>query len=333
MKKTNKPYHRTANRNSLIPTRHMKRSDNLIFLVCIIIAAFFWLLIKLGDLYPVSYNYKISYSNVPVEKRLTNIIDTTLNISFTARGYDILRLNMTESTESMTIDLDDYKIENIINDKYSINIDLIKEELANYINIKESDVKLSKNTLQFILDELYEKEVEVKGRHLIEFKDQFDLYEKELLSPQTVLVFGPLSVLDTLDFIYTEEIRLSNIYKDQNIKVRLYNPSPELLNLEPEKVNVQLRVERFTESYIETDIDLSGLPETIRTFPSVIRINFKVAQKDFSNIQAKQFKIIPEIENIDLNEAKRLRLKIVEKPDFIRNEWIVPTDVEFLIIK
>jgi len=136
-----------------------------------------------------------------------------------------------------------------------------------------------------------------------------------------------------LNFIYTEEIRLSNIYKDQNIKVRLYNPSPELLNLEPEKVTVQLRVERFTESYIETDIDLSGLPETIRTFPSVIRINFQVAQKDFSNIQAKQFKIIPEIENIDLNEAKRLRLKIVEKPDFIRNEWIVPTDVEFLIIK
>lgn len=333
MRKSDKPYHRSDNRGSLIPTRYMKRSDNLIFLVCIIIAAFFWLLIKLADTYAVSYNYRLAYVNVPVEKRLTKIIDTTLNISFKARGFDILRLNMTESNEMMTIDLKDYKIENIKNDKYYISTGLITQELANYINISESNIELSKNTLQFILDELHEKEVKVKGRHLIEFKDQFDLYEKELLSPQTVSVFGPLSVLDTLHFIYTEEIQLSNIYKDQNIEVRLYNPLPELLNLQPGIVTVQLRVERFTESYIETDIDLSGFPETIRTFPSTIRINFKVAQKDFSNVQANQFRIVPEIENIDLNEVKRLHLKIAEKPDFIRNEWIVPSDVEFLILK
>ena len=333
MKKSDKPYHRSDNRGSLIPTRHMKRSDNLIFLVCIIIAAFFWLLIKLADTYIVSYNYSITYRNIPVEKKLTKIIDTTLNISFKARGFDILRLNITESKEKMTLDLKDYKIENIKNDKYYISTGLIKEELANYVNISESDIELSKNTLQFILDELHEKEVKVKGRHLIEFKDQFDLYEKELLSPQTVSVFGPLSVLDTLHFIYTEEIKLSNIYKDQSVKVRLYNPLPELLNLEPEIVTVQLRVERFTESFIETDIDLSELPEKIRTFPSTIRINFKVAQKDFSNVQPKQFRIVPEIENIDLSEAKRLHLKIVEKPVFIRNEWIVPSDVEFLILK
>jgi hypothetical protein len=58
-----------------------------------------------------------------------------------------------------------------------------------------------------------------------------------------------------------------------------------------------------------------------------------VAQKDFSNIQASQFKIIPETKNINLNEVKRLHLKLVEKPDFIRDEWISPADVEFLIIK
>jgi len=333
MRKSDKPYHRSDNRGSHTPTRYMKRSDNLIFLVCIIIATFFWLLIKLADTYIVSYNYSIIYRNIPVEKKLTKIIDTTLNISFKARGFDILRLNITESKEKMTLDLKDYEIENIKNDEYYISTGLIKEELANYINVSESDIELSKNRLQFILDELHEKEVKVKGRHLIEFKDQFDLYEKELLSPQTVSVFGPLSVLDTLHFIYTEEIKLSNIYKDQNVKVRLYNPLPELLNFEPEIVTVQLRVERFTESFIETDIDLSGLPETIRTFPSTIRINFKVAQKDFSNVQPKQFRIVPEIENIDLSEAKRLHLKIVEKPDFIRNEWIVPSDVEFLILK
>ena len=71
----------------------------------------------------------------------------------------------------------------------------------------------------------------------------------------------------------------------------------------------------------------------IRTFPATVQVNFKVAQKDFSNIQPNQFKVVPEIEQTDINNAKRLHLILVEKPDFIRDEWITPTDVEFLIIK
>jgi len=333
MQKSNKPYQRRDHRRSLIPTRHMKRSDNYIFLLCIIIAAFFWLLIKLADSYDVSYEVKVSYKNVPVEKRLTKVIDTSLIIGFKARGYDILKLNLTEDVTYQTFDLTDFQIKKLRDDAYYINTGLIVEELANYLNINEADIFISKNTLEFVLSDLHVKEVAVKSKIEIVFKDQFDLYEDKIVNPQTVSVFGPLSVLDTLKFIYTEKVKMSMVSQDKSIDVRLYNPLPDLLNIEPEKVNVQLRVERFTESSVEIEVDVSAFPENIRTFPPTVQVNFKVAQKDFSNIQPNQFKVVPEIAQTDLNSAKRLHLMLVEKPDFIRNEWITPTDVEFLIIK
>ncbi len=333
MQKSNKPYQRPDNRRLLIPTRHMKRSDNYIFLLCIIIASFFWLLIKLADSYDVSYEVKVSYKNVPVEKRLTKIIDTSLIIGFKARGYDILKLNITENMNLLTLDLADYRLKKANDNEYSINTGLIAQELANYININETDIFLSKSTLSFVLNDLLVKELSVKSRLEIGFRDQFDLYEAEIVSPQTVSVFGPLSVLDTMTNVYTEKLKLAMVSEDKSIQVKLYNPLPDLLNMEPGEVNVQLRVERYTESSVEIEIDASALSENIRTFPATVQVNFKVAQKDFSNIQPNQFKVIPEVGPTDINNAKRLHLILIEKPDFVRDEWITPTDVEFLIIK
>jgi hypothetical protein len=311
----------------------MKRSDNFIFLLCIIIAAFFWLLIKLADTYDVTYNVKVAYKNTPVEKRLTKIIDTSFIIGFTARGYDILKLNVTQNLKKQTIDLKEFQIKHQNKDLYYINTGLIIEEMANYMNINETDIYISKNSLQFVLNDLHDKEIAVKGRLQIAFKDQFDLYESELISPQTVSVFGPLSVIDTMEYVYTEMLKLSMVEEDKSIDVQLYNPLPDLLNFEPKEVNIQLRVERFTESFVETAIDVSAVQENIRTFPTNVRVYFKVAQKDFSNIQANQFKVVPETDLIELNKAKRLHLQLLQKPDYIRDEWIAPADVEFLIIK
>ncbi|MCB2208422.1 MAG: hypothetical protein KQH67_08990 [Bacteroidetes bacterium] len=311
----------------------MKRSDNFILLLCIIIAAFFWLLIKLSNSYDVSYTTYIAYENVPVEKRLTKIIDSSLVIGFKARGYDILKLNITENMKLLTLDLTAYQLKKANNDEYYINTGLIAQELANYININESDIFLSKSTLSFVLSDLHVKEIGVQGRLELGFKDQFDLYEKEMIRPKTVSVFGPLSVLDTMTNVYTEKLKLAMVNEDKSIQVKLYNPLPDILNIEPGEVNVQLRVERFTESSVEIEVDVSSLPENVRTFPSTVQVNFKVAQKDFSNIQSNQFKVIPDVGQTDLTSAKRLHLTLVEKPDFIRNEWITPTDVEFLIIK
>ncbi len=333
MQHPDKSYHPVNKRESSVPSGHMRRKDNLIFLLCLIIAASFWLLIKLSDNYAVSYNLKVKYINIPEKKRLTKIIDTTLNVNFAAKGYDILKLRLFVNPKQVTIDLNKVELNKLDNDIYYVNTNYLKDKLTSYIDVNESTIVISKRSLRFELKDQMEKKVPVRLKEDIVFKPQFGLYDKESIEPKQVSVFAPQSVLDTLTYIDTEIIKLTGVDKDQVITARLFNPLPDLINLKPESVTVKLRVERFTESTLDLDIDVSTLHQKIRTFPSKITVHFRIAQKDFSNIQPSQFKVIPETKNINLSEVKRLHLKLVEKPDFIRDEWIAPADVEFLIIK
>ena len=84
---------------------------------------------------------------------------------------------------------------------------------------------------------------------------------------------------------------------------------------------------------IEIPININGVGKNIKLFPKTVYVHFKVAQKDYNNVRANQFEVIPDIENIDIQNVVRLHLKLNKKPEFVRNITLDPSDVEFLIIK
>jgi hypothetical protein len=173
----------------------------------------------------------------------------------------------------------------------------------------------------------------VKENYQLSFKPQYDLYQPSVITPKTVTAYGPKEILDTLSFVLTQKIKLADLDKNKSISVGLENPLPSLLHFTPEIVKMDIRVEKFTEKTIDVTIDFSSINAEIKSFPNTVQVNFKIAQKDFNLAEANQFHVVPETEGLNFQTADKLQLKLVRKPDFIRNVWIVPTEVEFLIIK
>jgi len=313
-------------------TRSGRRNDNVIFIICVIISFAFWGLIKLSEVYEASYTFKIHYNNVPVDKRLTGIVDTSLNVSFNARGFNILRLNLFKDMQNLTIDLDDF---NILKegDEYYIYTQKLKDQMAEMIGVPESEISLSESMLEFKLEDLFEKDVKVKANLSLNFKEQYDLYENAIIFPPTVKILGPKTTIDTINEVVTQNVTLQNLDSDRSVKAGLTNPNPSLIRFDPEQVEIKLRVEKFTESSIEIPIDFSNIKQNIQSFPSSVKVYYKVAQKDFNNVQAGAFIVKPELSGVNLQEVDRLHLVLVKKPEFVRNERIVPTYVEFLITK
>lgn len=310
-----------------------RKSDNLVFVVSIFIAAVFWLLIKLSDTYNETYHFKVNYFNAPKGKNISRLIDSTLDISFKAKGFTILRLNLFENMEKININLKTIDMMSKDGDVYAINTDELKGKIGSAIGISKQYVTISKPTIGFVMEKLSKKEINVRANLSLDFEDQYDLYEKAKVIPSRVKVFGPRSILDTLTEVKTQRIVLKKLNADREVKVGITHPYSGLLQFDPEIVTIKLRVEKFTESAIETPVDVSGIKLKIKTFPAIVKVNFKVAQKDFNNISPSQFRVIPEVGGINLLKVDKLHLVLIKKPDFIRNEWITPTDVEFLIIK
>jgi len=309
-----------------------RKNDNIIFIICIVIAFVFWGLIKLSEVYNVTYAFNIEYNNVPVEKRLTGMVDSTVHVNFSARGFMVLRLNLFEDMSKLSIDLDNYSMLKE-GDEYFIYTQELKDKLAEIIGIDETDINFSESTIGFMLENLHEKVIGVKANLSLNFNEQYDLYNNEIISPVSVKVYGPKATIDTLNEVLTQNINLQSLDKDQVILVGLLNPKPSLLRFDPDQVEIQIRVEKFTESSIEIPIDLSNVRKNIQLFPTSVKVYFKVAQKDFNNIQAGEFMVKPDIKGVNLTEVDRLHLTLTRKPGFIRNERIIPAYVEFLINK
>ena len=309
------------------------RNDKWIFFTAVFVSVLFWVLIKLSDPYTVPYTLQVNYSNVPKEKRLIYISDSSVNVNVTARGFEILELNLFENMDVLDINLDNFSLMKNEGQEYFIYSEELREKLADVIGIPKKNVHFSKNTLAFKLADLSEKEFLVNNLVRFEFSEQFDLYENPIFTPEKVSVFGPAEILDTLQQIYTENTQITNISSNQEIHVKLHNPLPSLLKFDPKEVSFKLRVEKFTASSIEIPIEIPNTNHSIKLFPKTVKVHFKVAQKDYNNIRAAQFSIIPDMQNIDIHKAVRLQLKLSKKPAFVRNITLDPAYVEFLIIK
>lgn len=309
------------------------RSDRLIFFICILIATLFWLLIKLSDIYSVNYTFKIEYNNTPPALRLTRVIDSTLDLSLTASGFEILKMNLFNDMEILDINLGNYAIDHRGGINYAIYTQELTTALAELIGVDEKDIQLSRAVLAFELEKTGEKILPIIPDYTVNYANQYDLYSEVRTDPKVVKVFGPQSVLDTLNYINTKKLMLEKIASDQVAIIELKNPNSKLLTFENDQVLLYFEVEKFTESELLVPINLSNMKYNIKTFPSQVTIYYRVAQKDFNEVRPYQFNIFPVVDNMDVLHAHKLPLKISKQPDFVRNIRIVPSEVEFLIIK
>jgi hypothetical protein len=311
----------------------LRRIDNLIFFICIIIAAVFWTLIKLSEFYTESVDMKIGYINIPEGKKLTALDDSAVSVNISARGFAIMRMWLFEDMDNLNINLDNFNIDRREGNHFYVYTQEMKERLAELFSVSDTEIEFSKTTLGFVLEDLAEKKIRVVENLDLKFRQEFDLYEPPVMTPEEVLVYGPAEMLDSISYLETERLAFTLIDEDLSAEVRIANPNPELLEISPDVVTVSLRVEKYTESSIEIPIDFSSINVQVKTFPSIVKVNFQVARKDFTLVQPGQFHVVPEIEGVDIQNTDRLHLKLIRQPEIIRNPWIVPADIEYLIIK
>jgi len=308
-----------------------KRTSHFTFLVFVIISAVFWLLIKLSQEYSQTYDMNIQYKDIPMDKLLTKKIDSTVKFSITARGFYLVELSLLHPDE-LIIHLNNYTIHNAEEDIYYISTLPLKEKIAKLLDINSSDISFSKNTLSFLLEKLHSKKVKVVSDIQYGFYGSYSLYKPPAIHPAEVEVFGTKQTLDTINTISTKHIELKNIKESRSMKVELENPLPGLLRIDPDKVTLDITVEKFTQSSIETSINASLGNTIIETFPKKVTIYFNVALKDYDKVKANQFLVSPDFTNLDLNTEKRLHLIVKKHPDFVRNIRIEPSSVEFIIV-
>jgi YbbR domain-containing protein len=156
-----------------------------------------------------------------------------------------------------------------------------------------------------------------------------------VFEPDCVTVKGPVKLIEQLDSASLGAIEL----KDLNINTVVERQFPadsssHLLEFSPAIVKVSIPVEKYTESEMESFVQiLNNQSYKIKTFPDKVKVFFKVALKDFEKIEPGMITVAADFGNVDISRDDRVKIMVENHPDFIVITKIEPEKAEFIIIK
>jgi hypothetical protein len=317
------------------PKDEKLRNQFYVFLVCLAISIIIWFLIVLSKKNMETIDFPVLYGKSPSNLVLTNKPDSLLSFRLSSSGFKLITLEYLTFKKPIQFDLRSLKIRKE-GSRYtaSASTSEMAKTLIREHNLGQELISVSPQTIYFEFSSVTSKKVPVMPNVDFSFEKQFQLLDSLIITPDSVFVMGANEVIDTIKFVPTELCKLDGINKSQTISGKLLNRWKIYdVSLSENEAKISLNVERFTESTIELPIVNDHWEDRkIKTFPEKVRLTYLVALKDYKRINSEMF-VLGYDTTVNLNQANKLRVKIIRHPSFIKITRIDPQEVEFLVLK
>lgn len=313
------------------PKLKIKNRKTTVFLVCVSISAFLWLLIKLSKEYEITVEIPIKYTNFPKDKLITNQPDSVLLLKYTDNGFELAPYSLFGKLKRLKIDVQslDYREQSNAYSLYYIKTEMLAERINKLIKSQNFISIIRPDSLKIRMIDLEEKKVKVIPNIQYSLSPQFQLKEHVYTNPDSIIIYGSLEQLSEIDSVSTKKLKFNNlnssIFKKTNI---LFPPN---INSDIKTVSVNLVVEKFTESSILIPLrNHFSTKGKFKIFPNHLDIKYAVSFDNFEKISAEDF--IIEVQKDSLTKG-RLNIKLLEYPSYIRVIDYSPKMAEYIIIK
>ena len=313
-----------------------KNRNILIFIFFFIIASFLWFLNAINKEYTTDINVPYKLENLPKSYEIRNESEIDINVSIHGHGYNLLREEIERVKHPIVIDLNSksnpvniYRSTNSYTKSYILTKELIpfaKKRFGSNLSI----VSIKPDTLYLDIKSTLSKKVKLVHDIKYSINNTFMLVGEISLTPDSITVYGPIEILDTLSYVMTSFADLGEI-KENNIKeIKIkYNKH---LTYSRAKVLVTFPVEKYTEATKEINITPINLPtDTEATLlPKTVIISYKVPLSIYDKINEDDFKVIADYEKSQDNNIEIEVIAINKKIHIIK---VQPISINYLLKK
>lgn len=299
----------------------------LIFLFFVIVASTFWLLHTLNETYETELSVPLRMKNVPENVVVTSDLPKELEVTVKDRGTVLVNYLIGMNFMPLTVDFEDYKHRNTHIRLLSTEL---QKKLLGQLAVSTSVVSIKPDTLEFIYTQGEGRMLPVKVRGNIQAKKQYYLVDKQF-SPDSVMVYAPQKILDTLRAAYTEPLHLKEVTDTIRQMVDL---SPiKGVKFVPDKGELVVYADVLTEKTVTVPVKGVGFPanKQLKTFPSKVNVTFLVGRHNFKSITADDFSIEVHYKELVGNRSDKCRLELTQVPVGASHVKINPEQVDYLI--
>jgi len=249
------------------------REKIVVFVVALVLAMCLWLMINLSRDYNLSINLPISPGNIPEDQSLAEELPSFATVSVNGEGWKLI---------------------SVYNNPPLIYVDLIQDEINLFDQIQQQMNNLPNVTVQKVqpltlnpeIEEKVSKKVPVKPRVEVAFGQRYDVIDSPQVSPDSIMVSGASSLVDTIESWPTDSVTLSDITGNISEKISLKAPS-SLIDISETEITYSLEVEEFTEGEAKVFIQTNNLPQgrMVSFSPSFITVKYDVPIDQYSEVK------------------------------------------------
>lgn len=315
----------------------LKRQDRRIFiyLICVGIATIFWFLNALSKNYTVDLDFPVHYTNLPKNKILVNEPPKEFTLQVNSFGFTLLRHKLQLSFSPLVFNVNDFTrniMETTKQSGYTIQTSQYLDEIADQLSSELKVLKITPDTLHFNFDQIVQKNIKVYPNVQIELKKQYQLSGPIRTKPDSITVYGPKSILDTLKQVETNYQTFKSVSEaiQRNVSLVDYDN----LKFDNHRIVLIIPIEEYTEAQRLIPVSIINKPDSInlKLFPNRVKVTYLVGLSRYSEILPGDFKL--SVSWTDLNpDNSRLKVEILALPPFVKSVKILPEEVEYLIEK
>lgn len=300
----------------------------LTFFFFLVLSTIFWLMTALNETYEREIGVPAYLVNIPKNVVVTSDMEDTVRVTVRDKGFALLAYTYGEGIRPINVNF-----QSAITRQSGYGV-VSSQELMKMINQRFSGsskiVQVKPDRLDFHYNYGLSRQVSVKmSGHVVPGKSFY--LARTRFWPDKVTVYGSKQALDSLRFVKTVPINITN-FNDTVLRTVALE-TIKGVKIVPNTVRIGLYPDILTEENIEVPIMAINMPEgkVLRTFPQRVTVNFIVVASMFRSISPEQFAVVVDYNEIIDHPSDKCSIHLRETPQGVRNARLKMTQVDYLI--
>jgi len=306
-------------------TRFIK-SDRAVLIICIGIALIFWTLTRLSQSYKTTQECVLLY-NLPEGYILASDAPEKLLVSMEGVGWDLMSNYFKKEKGSLSLNLS-------TNQRQIYN----SAQLINKLHRSQSSIDingLNIDILELEVEEKLSKKVPISLDAKLTFDPSYHLKQKPQISPDSILLSGPETIINSINNWPSESVQLEPLDKNLSMVLPLVKPTDKTnISISPTSVQLNLEVEQLTEKKFFVPIQVKNASDSIKIFPTNIQISCVVGLSHYDEIKVDSFVLEVDMNGVASKEENNtLPVLLSRQPESVKGVHLASQSVEFFFVE
>ena len=306
-----------------------KSHEFFVFLFFFVVSSGFWLLQTLDETFETEISVPLELKNVPEKVHITTKLPSQIHVTIRDRGTTLLRFVRYSVQNTIEVDFEKYDA-GLTTARVQIPIVDIQRLIQSQLGVSSHIITIRPDTLEYYYNRGVARQLPVMVCGSISASPQ-NYIQSINLSEDSIMVYAPISVLDTMQYAYTQVVNLSGLKENLTQNVQFCRMKG--VEYVPNQVEVTALVGYYAEKTVEVPIVGVNFPgdKELRTFPSKAKVTFRVESGRYQRVTAENFVLAVTYEELLQNISDKYRLHLKSLPEGVTNARISPLEVDYLI--